>query len=89
MKSESLLLAEKLRKASAGIFTNKKLLIQAADLLEQLQDECNSVWDMLDEFKKSDIKNFDNIFKAVRLERSTKKNLQDYKRKKKDNGTTD
>ena len=89
MKSESLLLAEKLRKASKAMFSNKKLLIQAADLLEQLQDECDSAWDMLDEFKKSDIKNFDNVFKAVKLERTTKKNLQDYKRNRKDHGSTD
>ena len=71
------------------MFSNKKLLIQAADLLDQLQDECDSAWDMLDEFKRSDIKNFDNIFKAVKLERSTKKNLEDYKRSRKNNGTTD
>ena len=53
MKSESLLIAEKLRKASTAIFSNKKLLRQAAALLEQLQDECDSAWDMLDELKKS------------------------------------
>jgi len=89
MKSKSLLVAEKLRKASSSIFSNKKLLIQAANLLEQLQDECDSAWDMLDELKKSDIKNFKNILKAVKLEKSTKKNLEDYKKNRKRHGSTD
>ena len=62
-------------------------MLRAADLLEQLHDECTSAWDMLDELKKSDIKNFDNVFKAMKVERSTKKNLESYQKSRKKNGT--
>ena len=68
MKSDPLEIAKQLRNSSKTIFPNKKIMLRAADLLEQLHDECTSAWDMLDELKKSDIKNFDNVFKAMKIE---------------------
>jgi hypothetical protein len=87
MKSDPLEIAKQLRDASKSVFPDKKVMLRAADLLEQLHDECASAWDMLDELKKSDVKNFDNVFKAMKVERFTKKNLESYQKSRKKNGT--
>lgn len=83
MKSKPLKIAEELRQSSRSFFNNKDLMLRAADLIENLCDERDSAWDMLDEIKKSDLENFQNMLKSTQINQDVKIGLKNYRGKKK------
>ena len=87
MKCRATDLAEKLRKESKSLFVNRKVLLLAADALEQIKDERDSAWDMLDEIKQSDLDNFKVMLESMQAERLTSDILKKYKNNRGKDGT--
>ena len=87
MKCRASDLAEKLRKESKSLFVNRKVLLLAADALEQIKDERDSAWDMLDEIKQSDLDNFKVMLESMQAERLTSDILKKYKNNRGKDGT--
>ena len=87
MKCRASDLAEKLRKESKSLFVNRKVLLLASDALEQIKDERDSAWDMLDEIKQSDLDNFKVMLESMQAERLTSDILKKYKNNRGKDGT--